>query len=79
MMTYQRRAGDRPSGAATVLGVIVCGSGIGLHALRPEHHSDTLTIAMIVVGACLVSPHAIRDLVRAWRSRNGRTGEHRAP
>lgn len=79
MTGFKRRASDRPSWASTTLGVVLCGAGLGLHAYRPTQHSDTLTITIIVIGACLVSPGAIRDLVRAWRAKNGATGEHRAP
>jgi len=74
-----RRQGDRARLGTSLLGTGLCLGGVAhiwVHGQWGQH--DWGAIVLVVVGATLVSPHAIRDLVSAWRSSRARTAEHRA-
>jgi len=66
-----RRFGNRKADwnhiFVSVLGAGLAAVGAVGHYLKPEGHSDLVTLGLVVIGCTLIHPTAIRDLVRSWK------------
>lgn len=50
------------------LGATLAIGGMIGHYLKPEGHSDLVTLGLVVIGCTLIHPTAIRDLVKSWKA-----------
>ena len=66
-----RRAGDAPQLRRTLFGVAILAFAIVLKFIQPDV-TDWLLIALVAIGAGMVSPTFIVDLVRSWRANGSR-------
>lgn len=67
------RKGDRQNLAMTALGGLLILGGIALKAFGEA--SDVLVIALVAIGGVMVRGDSVVDLVKAWRSKNGRPSQ----
>jgi hypothetical protein len=61
-----RRASDGPQLRRTLFGAAIVGFAIVLQFVQPES-ADWLVIALVGIGAGMVNPTFIVDLLRSWR------------
>lgn len=62
-----RRKGDRTKLVRSVFGAFLVVSAV-LLKFRLPHTADWLVIALVIVGAGMVSPTFIVDAIKAWRA-----------
>lgn len=62
-----RRKGDRTKLIRSAFGAVIVLFAVAAKFLLP-HSTDWFIVAVLIIGAGLVSPSFILDLVKAWRA-----------